>query len=202
MDLRETYNKIAKDWAEEHGGITWSTPRMMQFATFLKPGSFILDVGCASGTKARELTALDMRVHGIDLSEEMITIAKQTSPHSTFEVMDIRDLRLIDSYDAILAVAIFLHLPKTEVPGVVKQLWDKLKPGGHFYVAVKERRADEPQEKIVEQNNYGYDYVRYYSFFTMAELKGYFEALGAEIMMEERFPTGSTVWLNIIVRKP
>lgn len=201
MDLRETYNRIAEDWNKENGGWTWSTPRVQAFATYFPKGSLILDAGCGPGNKARELMDVGMRVHGFDFSEEMVRLARQAVPEGTFNVGDLREVAVDSEYDGILALASLLHISKAEVGAVVGRLWEHLKPSGYFFVAVKEQKEGGPAEEVVARDDYGYPIERFFSFFTMEELKKYFTDLGGEVVMQERFPIGRTVWLNVIIKK-
>lgn len=201
MNLRDTYNRIAADWDNENGGKTWSTPRVQMFATYFLPSATILDAGCGPGHKAKELAECGLRVHGFDFSEEMVKIARTAVPEATFAVGDLRTFEATEQYNGILALASLLHVPKPEVAGVMQRLWSCLRTGGYMFALVKERPDGMPEEEDVTKDNYGYEYSRLFTYFTMPEFKQYFLDLGAEIMLEERFPIGHTVWLGLIVKK-
>ena len=59
----------------------------------LTQGQRVLDVGCGPGRHSHELARRGILVHGIDISQEFIEIARQDAPPgATFERLDARDL--------------------------------------------------------------------------------------------------------------
>jgi len=52
MDLKTTYNKIAKDWHKDHHADTWWVLGTDKFLSFLADDASILDVGCGAGHKS------------------------------------------------------------------------------------------------------------------------------------------------------
>lgn len=85
----------------------------------------ILDGGCGTGGHAISLAVRGYEVTGIDLSEEMINIAKEKASKSgvniDFNVMDLRDLRLNKKFDAcILMFAVIDYL--TDDKGLLRAL--------------------------------------------------------------------------------
>ncbi len=56
MDLKETYNRIAKDWMKDHHQDNWWIEGTDKYLSFLKPGASILDVGCGAGVKSKNIT--------------------------------------------------------------------------------------------------------------------------------------------------
>lgn len=202
MDLKATYNRIAEDWLKDHHGDTWWIEGTDKFFSFLKPGSLVLDVGCGAGVKSQYLLDKGLKVVGIDFSEKMIEIAKREVPGATFYVADIKDLSgLQETFDGILTQAVLLHIPKTEASAVVKGLRDKLNNGGYLYIAVKEKREGGKEEEILKENDYGYEYERFFSYFTLPEVKGYIADAGMEMCYENVALSGHTNWIQVICRK-
>ncbi|HCY35690.1 MAG: SAM-dependent methyltransferase [Candidatus Margulisiibacteriota bacterium] len=66
----------------------------------------ILDLGCGTGIHAKLLTSKGYRVHGIDQSEQMISLAKKNNAGtcSDFSKGDIRSLELDNTFDVITAL--------------------------------------------------------------------------------------------------
>ena len=202
MDLHQTYNRIAEDWNKDHANDTWWNMGTNHFLSLLKPGSRILDVGCAGGIKTKYLVGHGMNAEGIDFSESMIEIAKRTYSEIPFEVMDIYDIsRTVGLFDGIFVQAVLLHIPKTDVLRVVRGLIEKLNPGGLLYVAVKEQREGNPEEALVTENDYGYDYQRFFSFYTLEELERLMTQAGLNVVYANISPIGSTRWIEMIGKK-
>jgi len=202
VDLKSTYNKIAKDWAKDHSKDTWWIDGTDKFLSLLEPKASILDVGCGSGYKSKYMDEKGFNITGIDFSKEMIRLAKKKAPSAKFFTRDInKPLRFGNSFDGIFAHAVLLHIPKKEVTAVLKNIIGLLKTGGFFNVAVKEIWPDQKEEEILKENDYGYDYERYFTYFTSDELKKYIRDAGLEVVAADIKTSGKTNWIQIIARK-
>ena len=55
----------------------------------LTPGARVLDVGCGPGRHAHELARRGIEVHGVDISETFVELARADAPSgATFERLD------------------------------------------------------------------------------------------------------------------
>jgi len=94
-----------------------------------------LDVGCGTGTFARLLAARSQQVVAIDLSPEMIRIARESSiawPQIDYRVIDLMEWDIPnESFDCIASIATLHHL---SLESVLPKLRDALKPGGVLMV--------------------------------------------------------------------
>ncbi len=98
----------------------------------LPPGCHdALEIGFGPGTFARRLAERSRKVIALDLSPEMIRIARSRSAHISnleFELGDIRDRMLAaESFDCIASIATLHHLPYREM---LLKMKAALKPGG------------------------------------------------------------------------
>lgn len=199
---KKTYNRIAEDWNKDHADDTWWIKGTDAFVNMLPTKASILDVGCGSGTKTKYLSNKGLVVTGVDLSENMIGVARREVPENNFHVADMHDLTDVPGeYDGVFVQAALLHIPKAEIDSVLDQLILKLKPGGHLYIAVKEKREEEEPEAIVTEQDYGYAYDRFFSYFTLDELKEYFSRHGLTCVYEHSETIGKRSWLQIVGRK-
>ena len=203
MNLRETYNRIAEDWYRHHKqDDTWWVNGIDKFVSYLKPGSLVLDIGCGGGTKSKHLIVRGLKVIGIDFSEKMIEIAKREVPGGEFQVMDMQEVAsLEENFDGIFLQAVLLHVKKDAVVEVLRGLLEKLKKGGFMYVAVKEKRSEGMEEEMKREENYGYPYERFFSYFTLDEMKKYLGRLGVEIIYENITLSKDTRWIQVICKK-
>ena len=202
MNLKDTYNKIAEDWHKDHQDDAWWVSGTDAFAALLKAGDTILDVGCGGGTKARYLAGKGFKIFGIDFSEGMIEIARREVPEAEFAVMDMKDLSHISrEFDGVFAQASLLHIQKKEVHSIFHEFLSRLKPDGYLYVAVKEGDEGQLDEEIKKESDYGYEYERFFSFYTIDELRQYFLDTGLVIVCEDIISSGKTRWISVIGRK-
>src|SRR5215207_2132071 len=71
----------------------------------LRPGERVLDVGCGPGRHAHELARRGIDVHGIDISERFIGLARADAPPgATFERADARVLRYEEEFDVAVSL--------------------------------------------------------------------------------------------------
>lgn len=202
MNLKDTYNRIAEDWFKDHHADNWWVEGTDKFVSFLEPSSLVLDVGCGAGVKSKYLLEKGLRVVGVDFSEKMIEIAKREVLSATFRVADIKDLHNVPKmFDGIFAQAVLLHIPKAEVAAVIQGLKDKLNPGGYLYIAVKEKWPNGKEEEALAEEDYGYVYERFFSYFTLPELKKYLADTRMNIVYENVSTAGKTNWIQVISQK-
>jgi SAM-dependent methyltransferase len=112
-----------------------------------------LEIGCGPGRLMKPLSRKFGEVHGVDVSDEMIAIARERLreiPHAHPHVGSGADLRQFasESFDFVYSYAVFQHIPSREV--VFSYLFEAarvLKPGGLMRVQannlVAERTAAE-----------------------------------------------------------
>ncbi|HEY9290219.1 MAG TPA: class I SAM-dependent methyltransferase [Microlunatus sp.] len=95
----------------------------------------VADVGCGPGYVTGHLNGLGVDAFGIDLSPEMIAIARRDYPGLRFEVGTMTDLDLADdSVAGIVAFWSVIHVPDHAVPGVFEQFHRVLRSGGPLLV--------------------------------------------------------------------
>jgi 2-polyprenyl-3-methyl-5-hydroxy-6-metoxy-1,4-benzoquinol methylase len=206
QDLKATYNKIADSWHVDHQGDNWWQAGTDTFAGYLKPGQSVLDVGCGGGTKSRYLIDKGLKVTGVDFAENLLNIAKKEVPEATFKVMDINDLdKLEGSFDGIFMQAVLLHIPKKDAAGILRKAVQKLNSGGYLYIAVKEKIPGGLDEEIKTDNDYGYEYQRFFSYFSLEDFQEYFKNISLEMVYKDVMPPSRTArksnWLQVIGQK-
>lgn len=100
----------------------------------LTPASRVLDVGCGTGSLALRLAPHAREVHGLDISGEMVRIAREktersSTPDVTFHQGTLDDLAFAaGSLDCVCAYSI-LHLLEDRA-AALQRIWDLLAPGG------------------------------------------------------------------------
>jgi SAM-dependent methyltransferase len=117
-------------------------------ALALQPGERILDVGCGPGRHAHELARRGFVVHGVDISERFVELAREHAPAgATFERLDARVLSFDAGFDAVICLcqgAFGLMIEPGGDGAVVAGMSRALRPGGRLalsafnaYFAVK-----------------------------------------------------------------
>lgn len=98
--------------------------------------SLIVDLGCGSGTASRSFIEAGFQVHGIDISEPMINLARKSVPEASFEVGSIFDVDLPDALSVVAIGEIFNYAtanrPAQSLGDMFNKINSALEPGGLF----------------------------------------------------------------------
>lgn len=95
----------------------------------------ILNMGCGTGNHDVELSKLGYKIHGIDLSEEMISEAKKKEHENLcFEVADIRNYKSKEKYDVVTSLFHVISYQNTneDLLSSLKTAYNALKENGVF----------------------------------------------------------------------
>ena len=140
-DTRSSYDTDASGYAEQVRGLLDGRPYLRAslalFAELVASagGGPVADVGCGPGHVTGHLHDAGVDVFGIDLSPEMIAIARRDYPDLRFEVGTMTDLDLAD--DSVIGIVAFwsvIHVPDHAIPGVFEQFRRVLRPQGLLLV--------------------------------------------------------------------
>lgn len=131
----------------------------------------LLDVGCGPGSLVPALREIgSVNIVGIDLSPEMIEIARERYPTARFEVGDVEALAFPDaSFDAVLCSGMLHHLAALD--GAMAQIARVLRPGGIML-------AREPNE-----DNFGSRYPEV-AFAHLCLMHGLYYATNRDVVYE------------------
>ena len=153
-DTRRSYDTDAPGYTQKVRGLLDAQPYLRaSLALFTElvrdaGGGPVADVGCGPGYVTSHLHDAGVDAFGIDLSPEMIAIARRDYPHLRFEVGTMTDLDLADgSVGGIVAFWSLIHVPDDAVPGVMEQFRRVLQPQGlllvGFHVGDQTRHTSE-----------------------------------------------------------
>lgn len=96
----------------------------------------VLEVGSGPGTVSAHLDALGLAVRGIDLSPEMVGLARRAQPTIAFEVGEMGALDVPGAALAgIVAWYSLIHVPQPRRAAVLREFRRVLRPGGHVLLA-------------------------------------------------------------------
>jgi SAM-dependent methyltransferase len=135
-DTRTSYDVDAAGYAEKVQGLLEGSPYLRAslalFAELVREagGGPVVDVGCGPGYVTGHLHELGVDAFGIDLSSEMVALARRDHPDLRFEVGTMTDLDLADdSVTGVLAFWSVIHVPDHVVPQVFAQFHRVLRAG-------------------------------------------------------------------------
>jgi SAM-dependent methyltransferase len=135
MDIRESYDSAAEAYAEhlatELAGKPLDRHLLNRFAEEARGQGLVADLGCGPGHVARYLHDQGLTVVGIDLSPEMIAVARRLNPDLSFQVGDMKRLDLPDAGLAgVVAFYSIVHFEPAELIEILREMRRTLAPGG------------------------------------------------------------------------
>jgi 2-polyprenyl-6-hydroxyphenyl methylase / 3-demethylubiquinone-9 3-methyltransferase len=210
VDLRETekFNSLAASWWDPKGPMhTLHTVNPLRTGYIAQScelrGRSVMDIGCGGGVLAESLTRLGAHVTGVDLSKDLLEIARL---HAHEQGLDI-DYRYISAeelaeqnpgtFNIVTCMEVLEHVPRPkELVAASSRL---LKPGGHAFFATIDRSLHALLFVL-----FGAEYIlrllpigthNYHGLIRPTELK----AWGSECGME--YTSSVSVIYNLLTRK-
>jgi SAM-dependent methyltransferase len=144
----------------------------------------IVDLGCGTGRYLRELGVPTV---GLDASLGMLQFARLAQPERVLQA-DLEALPLADgSVGGCFASFCLQHLPRSNVPTVLRDIWRALRIGGLLEVSLQEGDYE-------GRHRPGDDLPgRWYSFWNLADLLAVVEEVGCEVIEIGRLSGGIRV---------
>jgi trans-aconitate 2-methyltransferase len=200
--LRMTASKQrwnATDYAENSSAqLEWAQELIHKLA--LRGDETLLDIGCGDGKITAQIarTIPQGRVHGIDLSADMIQLARQqfdsrSHPNLRFQQMDAARIQLARGFDVAFSTAA-LHWV-ADHPAILKGVHACLKPGGRILFQMGGRgNAAEVYEALLEVvqasawRPYFDSFAFPYHFLTPKDYASWLPACGFRLRRAELIP--------------
>ncbi len=197
-----TYEKIAKEWDAGFTNRDFSAPYYSTFRKLLPVGR-ILDAGCGTGYQTPFFLQAGYEYIGVDVSEQMLSIARARNPTARFEKMNLYSLAFPNNhFDGFWACAVLQHLPKKQVGQALQELSRVTKPGGICFIAVTEGVGER-----MERGRLGADDNRFFANYQEQEIQELLEKSGFRVLESacrrpKNIPSGfSPAWLNVFAQK-
>lgn len=138
----ETWNKVASLYQDKFMNLDLYNDSYDEICNSLsKPNSTILEIGCGPGNITKYLLAKrpDFNIFGIDISPNMIELAKANNPNASFQVMDIRQIDQIESkFDGIVCGFCLPYLSETDCQKLIVDCYNLMDNNGLLYISFVE----------------------------------------------------------------
>jgi SAM-dependent methyltransferase len=180
-DIREGYDTVARAYGERFNDELDDKPFDREvldaFAERLVGTGLVVDVGCGPGQIAGYLAGRGVEVEGLDLSPNMIEVARELHRELAFRAGDMRTLPFADgSLAGISAMYCIIHIPRDEVSAVLSEFHRALRPGGLLLMSLHVGDRVVHATEFLDQS-VSMDFV----FFEPTEMSGYLRSAGFEI---------------------
>ncbi len=179
------YDAIALRYAEWSDASGWPTMRWLRdLLERLPDGSRVLELGCGRGVPATRELAKRHEVVGVDISSSQIALARHHVPEATFVHSDAMELDLPpESYDAVVSIYMFGHIPPDEQGELVRRIATWLTPGGWLLATMG---ADEDSPEMVEDDWLGAP--MYFAGVGRERSLGWVESAGLDVVRADVVP--------------
>ncbi|CAG0928182.1 putative AdoMet-dependent methyltransferase [Thermoflexales bacterium] len=178
QNIQLSYDRVAEEYARRTFDELLYKPLDRQLldrlVTSVEENGLICDLGCGPGQIARYLHERGARVMGVDLSAQMIELARRLNPGLEFKqgnmlALDVED----EAWAGIAAFYSLIHIPREEVVNALHELKRVLRPGGWlllaFHIGTEVVHIEEWWELPVSA-----DFV----YFQAPEMQAYLQAAG------------------------
>ncbi|GAA3523971.1 class I SAM-dependent methyltransferase [Amycolatopsis ultiminotia] len=130
----ELFDAIGAGYQDAFGRPPMVDAAVRELIDVLPPSARVLDLGSGTGRPvAADLAAAGNRVTGIDVSAEMVRIAREQVPEAEFVHADVRQWHSDPaSWDAVCAFFPFLQMPRADTETVLADVARWLVPGGRL----------------------------------------------------------------------
>lgn len=127
----KSYDQLASHWNGDEFNRTNGIAQHNRAFQFAAKKRNAIDVGCGSSGRLIDLMIAEgFEVEGLDISREMIRLARQRHPEVVFHLADICDWVFPKQYDFISAWDSIWHAPLAAHEAVLRKLCEGLNRGG------------------------------------------------------------------------
>ncbi|MDB5200216.1 MAG: Methyltransferase type 11 [Chitinophagaceae bacterium] len=138
----DTWNKVAKLYQDKFMDLDLYDDTYDTFCEEVKiENATILEIGCGPGNITKYLLNKrpDFRIEGIDISPNMIELAKANNPTVNFKVMDSREIdKLHSKFNGIICGFCLPYLSEFDSSKLVKDCGNLLNDKGVLYISFVE----------------------------------------------------------------
>ncbi len=189
IDTIKAFDSHADEYCTHLGDIGLYKSHIDNFIKTLISDALVVDLACGPCRIARYMYEIrkDIRFHCIDISPKMIEIAQLTMLNdcATFELSDIKEVRLTSQYDGVMCSFGFPFLNLSEIDQLLAHLAVAVHVGGSVYISTMQGDSEG-----YESTSFSGDAQVYFIYHQKSELDVLFKKYGfsIEYYREQVFP--------------
>ena len=172
----------------------------------------ILDFGCGNGALSKVLYDKGYVVKGIDVSQELLGIARKNYPDIEFMQADATNFLLEQPVDVVFSNAVFHWIDREQQQSMLKCVYHALKKNGEFVFEFGGYGNNQLIHSMLKEvfSEYRYVYKMPFYFPTISEYTTLLENTGFRVknailfdrLTELKGENGLKDWLNMFVKTP
>ncbi len=190
----ESYNKSAISIAKKFDNLSVRVENINEiFSLFNKLDLSVLEIGCGNGRDAQEIVKHTNNYRGLDISEELIKLARIKVPQTRFEIADVEQYDFPKNLDVVIAFASLLHVDKENFRVILEKIFASLNSGGVVYLSLK---YSDVYKEVEQKDEFG---VRTFYLYSKQDIRE--AAKGFRFLKEEVQELRGQKWLEVILQK-
>ena len=182
--LAEKYNRL--------GARRDDVQRVISLADGDEP--LVVELGCGNGRDAQVFLKYTDDYVGVDVSENLVALARRHVSEGRFVVEDIENYVFPEGVDCVVAFASLLHLSRNGVKDVLRRAHDALSANGLVYVSVKQADYNPDGDTVVDE--FGERTFFYYQPDVILDLA---EGFDKEFLSQQEY--NGNEWFTVALRK-
>lgn len=135
----QTWNKIAQTYQDRFMNLDLYNDTYNIFLDLIiKTNSSVLEIGCGPGNITKYLLTKNsnLKIKGIDISENMVELARKNNPLAEFEIMDSREIHCLNvKFDAVVCGFCIPYLSKSDCIKLITDCNNLLNSSGILYLS-------------------------------------------------------------------
>ena len=156
------YNKTATGWSNEWYQEKKQSEILGKFYNcYAQVGTKhpkILDLGCGAGYDSKILAHMGARMVGLDVSENLVKIAKKKVVNCKFFVGDMTEkYSKVGKFDGILCLASIMHVNATKMKQTFENMIEVLNKGGLLLISSADGNGKNYAKSLVNIDGVAYD---------------------------------------------
>ena len=178
--LSGIYNKDAKRRGKANRRPLWKRHLRSMFVSFLRERekTTILELGAGAGWDAAWFQKHGFEVLATDISSGMVDACRKQGLEA--HLLDVYKFSSLSSlWGGVYALNVLLHIPRRDLPGIIKQIYNRLESGGVFFWGCYTRGKNE--EVWLEDKTQNLP-LRFFSFLNDDTLKQLAEESGFRVI--------------------
>ena len=139
-NIKSVYKKYANEFNKKIASLEIYNESYDYLLNRIKDNSAILDLACGPGNVSYYLKKYmpGLAITGVDISEEMIDLAKRRIQDGKFIVKDICEVNFKTKFDCVICAFAIPYLNLQETAHVTRIISQSLNSNGHFYLSFME----------------------------------------------------------------
>ena len=199
--IQEPYDTVVDVYFKKHFDEKGFDKYIDKFTSLLPSKAKVLDVGCGPGGETKKLLNKGFDVLGIDISEKMLTKARQSVPNGAFKNIDLMALDFPNNYfEGIWSARTLIHVPTKHLEKTIADFKRVLKSNGIMCLIVLGGKGEGIEREYYDPTGKTSCFFKY---FQKGELDKILEKLGLTVLQSSSFTMGKDKepCLTVIAKK-